>query len=113
MNILITHKCNPDIERRCGATALMYAAGNGHKEVVEILLSTKICNLDIQNTDGYTAFTLACYWGHIAICLLLIDAGCDYNLVDERGKTGIDWLMDQHPIEAPVVQVDAHTAGFI
>ena len=83
----------------------MYASGNGHKDVVEIMLSTGKCNLDIQNLDGYTAFILSCYWGHTPISLVLIEAGCDYSIVDERVKTGIDWLMEEHPLEVLAVQV--------
>eukprot|EP01043_Picozoa_sp_COSAG02_P067235 COSAG02_NODE_10731_length_1872_cov_1.472645_1_plen_380_part_00 len=50
------------------------------------------CDLDAKNKDGYTAFLAACSKGHKghADCMqLLVDAGCDTAVTDNRGRTAL------------------------
>ena len=56
-------KADPDIKDKGGNTALMWAASQGHKEIVEILLKAK-ADPNIKNSKGRTALTAAAYFGH-------------------------------------------------
>ncbi|KAG5280477.1 hypothetical protein AALO_G00060470 [Alosa alosa] len=53
-----------------GWTALMFAARNGHFEVVKALLA-KGCDASPVNRSGKTAYDIARFWGHKHIAMLL------------------------------------------
>lgn len=69
-----------------GAEALHYAAGLGHKEVVESLLAE---GADIKATDekGMTPLHLAAMGGHKHVVELLLAKGADVNAKEEGGVT--------------------------
>ena len=113
-----------NLQDKDGATALMWAAGTGHRKVVDILL-THSCDLNRQDKDGQTALIWACsngsfftyslthslsssthslthsltsslgLVGNIPIAMALIDAGCDYSLKDKDCKSGMEWLREK------------------
>ena len=58
-------------------TALMYAARNGHVEVVQLLLDVGV-NKDIEDDNGQTALAKAVQHGHLELAKLLQEAnpGC-------------------------------------
>ena len=58
-------------------TALMYAARNGHVEVVQLLLDVGV-NKDIEDDNGQTALAKAVQYGHLELSKLLQEAnpGC-------------------------------------
>ncbi|KAM3611573.1 uncharacterized protein V6R79_020695 [Siganus canaliculatus] len=53
-----------------GWTALMFAARNGHYNVVEAMLSQG-CDKFLVNTSSQTAYDIAKFWGHRHICNVL------------------------------------------
>ena len=60
-----------NIQNNYGWTALMFASGNGHHQVVERLLS-KEPDINIQKKNGRTALMSACRNGlHQVVTLLL------------------------------------------
>ena len=80
-----------DIESRCidcGGTALGHAARNGHKGVVEFLISN---GADVNvNIDG-TPLHPAAFKGDKEIAELLIAKGADVNAMDDNGDTPLNW----------------------
>ena len=43
-------------------------------------------NLDWQNNDGWTALHWCAYFNHPEIAKMLLDAGADVNIQNEKGK---------------------------
>jgi ankyrin repeat protein len=80
-----------DIESRCidcGGTALGHAARNGHKGVVEFLISN---GADVNvNIDG-TPLHPAAFKGDKEIAELLIAKGADVDAMDDNGDTPLNW----------------------
>lgn len=67
-------KYSPDVNIRnqFGMTALMLAAENGQKEIVEIILANDgIKGINYTNNDSYTALSLAAATGHSEIVRIL------------------------------------------
>jgi len=75
-----------------GSTALHIAAGNGHLEVVQVILGTVggTNSLDIPDKDGWTAFHLATYFGQLEILKTLVAANVNVEAQTNEGKTALD-----------------------
>jgi hypothetical protein len=71
-----------------GAAPLMYAAGYGHKAIVQQLLNSKA---DVDAKDDYreTALLEAAGNGHEAVVQQLLDSKADVNAKSYDGKTGL------------------------
>ena len=79
-----------------GQTALMFAASNGHVEIVKELLKAG-ANINKQScTEGLTALMLAAENGHIAVIKLLLSYNSkkhnrlNIGIKNENGKTVLD-----------------------
>ena len=77
---LLLERCNPEesglnIKDENEQTAFMAACCNGHKDVVQLLLSCPDNDIDLnaRNNRGITAFMMACSNGHKDIVHLLLD----------------------------------------
>lgn len=73
-----------------GDNALIIAARNGFKKIIEALIHVK-ANLNLQNKEGETALIAASKAGKKEIVLLLIDNYAEINLKDKSHKTALDW----------------------
>ncbi len=86
------NEANINYKDKNGNTALMKASMNGHRAIVDTLISHK-ADINIQNKYGETAFMLSCGWEHIDIAVSLIEAGCDCSLrTIKANNSGIDFL---------------------
>ena len=65
---------------RYGQTALMLAAGAGHRELVETLIAHR-ANLNITAKFGLSALMLAVVAGNVEVARLLAKAGADLSLL--------------------------------
>ena len=76
-----------DLERATdhGETAAMFAAFNGHLEVVQFL-HTAGCDLDKANNNGNTAGILAAESGHLEVVQFLHRAACDLEKANNNGN---------------------------
>ena len=67
--------CDVDCRNDRGMTALMIAANNGHKHVVDVLVA-HYCKLDVQSNNGETALMIAAHLGHKDILDALVAHNC-------------------------------------
>ena len=74
-----------------GDTPLNSAAGNGHKEIVELLIS-KGADVNAKNAVN-KPLHMAAERGHKEIVELLIAEGADVNAKENFGPTALDWAI--------------------
>ena len=87
---LIENGVDPNQVMKTGLSALMYAAGEGHEEVVRALLkanATTTQTLHGGALGGYTALHFACLTGRLKMVDLLLKAGADPKAQSHRGLT--------------------------
>ena len=96
VKVLLENKCDINLQNRNGINALIAASFGGHLNIVHLLISKK-CDLDGQSFDGNSALMDACQKGHIDIAVALTNAGCNANLVNKKGKTAMEILINRHP----------------
>ena len=89
---------SPSVRDEDGNTAIMIcAAGNLHKALRMLLdhcrRSREREQMDLRDGegDGRTALMMAAHNGHREACQELLDAGCNFKLKCERGKTAADY----------------------
>lgn len=92
---LLQGRANVNAKDIRGMTALMLAAGTGHKESVEILLQQKNIEINVQENRGFTALMGAAYSGHEEIVALLIEKGAKVGLLDKEGKSALAWAKEK------------------
>ncbi|KAJ3073118.1 hypothetical protein HDU98_002207 [Podochytrium sp. JEL0797] len=72
-----------------GFTALHFASGLGHLEVVKTLLDSKADPNRIDKLGKLTPLLHACRAGHLDVVKLLISKGANVFAADSQGKTGL------------------------
>ena len=72
----------------CGSTALMFAAFNGHNNIVKSLLQNG-ADVNAAKTGGCTALIIAAENGHKDIVESLLQNGADVNAVEKNGETAL------------------------
>jgi hypothetical protein len=78
---------------RHGSNALMWAAGGGHEDVCDFLITE--CGMDINtgNKVGRTAFHWAVRADQLLTCRWLVARGADPGLQMKDGSRALDWAM--------------------
>jgi ankyrin repeat protein len=72
-----------------GTTPLMHAADVGQLDVLRLLLADRAVLDAVHPSDDSTAFHCACVNNHVACAEALARAGCDVDIKDPRGRTGL------------------------
>lgn len=88
-----------------GWTPLHYAASNNHPisvEVIEMLLDYN-AYIDAESPNQTTPLMMAARYGYPATVKLLLEAGADVSLHNEKGLTAVDFAQASHRTE--VVQM--------
>ena len=126
VRLLYNCAVNPNVADENGQTVLMIAAGQGHAEIVKILLAHewedetmvmtshyggatfgKPAEVDARDSRGSTALIAAATHGHAEVVQLLLDAGAKVNAATERGLTAIMQAAMKGQVEAVKVLLAA------
>ncbi|MFI4983989.1 MAG: ankyrin repeat domain-containing protein, partial [Rickettsiales bacterium] len=76
-------------------TALHYAAQNGNKEVVVLLLAVQGVEINAKDGEGKTALHYAAQNGNEEVVVLLLAVqGVEINLKDNKGKTALSYAVE-------------------
>jgi ankyrin repeat protein len=94
---------NPDLvtaKKDDGTTPLHWAANNGKKKIVEMLLEHG-ADVNAKDNAGYTPLHLALWNGSLNAGIkemveVLLAHGADVNAKADDGKTPLDWAMSNH-----------------
>ncbi len=90
VKLLLDHYADPNIADYLGRTALIYASGNGHTDIVETLVMEKALDLNGKDLDNTTALMYASMDGYIkTVEILLACPGTDTMMVDNFGYNAL------------------------
>jgi ankyrin repeat protein len=78
-----------DAKDNYGWTALVVAARQGNRDVVELLLDRQ-ADINAQTVYGETALTCTAAYGHRDVVELLVRRGADTNAQNRMGRTAED-----------------------
>ena len=87
IKLFIENGIDPDmVIDKYETTLLMWAAKNGHNELVEVLIKA---GADINKKDkiGESALITACFWEQPKIAKIIINAGGNVNITNNYGTT--------------------------
>ncbi|XP_067420069.1 ankyrin repeat, SAM and basic leucine zipper domain-containing protein 1 [Emydura macquarii macquarii] len=89
VELLLSRNANPNVACRKQMTPLMYAAREGRRQVVALLVACG-SQINAQDENGYTALTWASHQGHKYVVFKLLELGADKTLQTKDGKTPAD-----------------------
>ncbi|MDN5835963.1 MAG: ankyrin repeat domain-containing protein [Nitrosospira sp.] len=75
-----------------GWNPLIYAATNGHANIVELLLGGGV-QIDATSENGTTALMMAARGNHSDAVKVLLKNGADPNIRNESGGTALKWAL--------------------
>lgn len=82
-----------------GKTALMYAIKHKRMKAISMLINRKNVDVNKTNHRKQTALFYAAKYGNKAIAKLLIDAGANWNVVDQAGLTPFQYAVKKKNID--------------
>ena len=105
---LVRSGARTDIQTDMGRTPLMFAAEDGHDDIVSFLVESG-ASLDVRDKYGETAVSAAAYKGYLNIVKVLCQQGADVNISDEEGKSPVIRAAerDHYDIVATLLQYGA------
>jgi ankyrin repeat protein len=86
VKVLLAAGANPNATNNF-SSALPAAAYQGHSDVIVLLLAQSRIKIDAQDVDGNTALMWAAEHGNLDIVDLLVKAGANPSLKNNRGET--------------------------
>jgi ankyrin repeat protein len=87
---LVEEHIPPDQKDIRGTTPLWQAAARGHKDVVQVLLATKVVNVNAKSIAQRTPIFWAAANGHIEVVRLLLDHGARHDYKDADGQSPLE-----------------------
>ncbi len=79
---------NLDLKDKKGYSPLMWAAHNGHYEVVNLLLSLE-ADIHSRDNNGNSVLMAAVFKGNLGIVKLLLDKGADPDACNYKKQTAL------------------------
>ncbi len=86
---LISDGFDPNTVNKLGSTALMYAAQQGHLEIVKRLIAVHKVNVNAENYQGNTALMMASQKDYVEVVKALLLAGATVDNVSKKGWNAI------------------------
>uniref|UniRef100_A0A452FA63 Ankyrin repeat, SAM and basic leucine zipper domain-containing protein 1 n=3 Tax=Capra hircus TaxID=9925 RepID=A0A452FA63_CAPHI len=86
IELLLSRNADPNVACRRLMTPIMYAARDGHPQVVALLVAHG-AEVNTQDENGYTALTWAARQGHKNVVLKLLELGANKMIQTKDGKT--------------------------
>ncbi|XP_003475188.1 ankyrin repeat, SAM and basic leucine zipper domain-containing protein 1 [Cavia porcellus] len=86
VDLLLSRNADPNVACRRLMTPIMYAARDGHPQVVALLV-VHGADVNAQDENGYTALTWAARQGHKNVVLKLLELGANKMLPTKDGQT--------------------------
>ena len=86
--IYLSKKVN-EIEEKAESVALFKAAAGGDMNALAAQLESN--SINTRNKDGKTALHIACEAGQLDIVDFLLDAGADRSILDDDGRTALNY----------------------
>lgn len=85
-----------------GMTPLMWAAHEGHHDIVGVLIDAG-ANIDLQHKTGSTALHYAAFNNHPTVMRMLVDRGADQNIKKKNGETAREFAAGNGNMECAVL----------
>lgn len=79
---------NLDLKDKRGYSPLMWAAHNGHKDIVILLLSLE-ADIHSRDLNGNSILMAAVFKGHLGIVQLLLEKGADPDACNYKKQTAL------------------------
>ena len=94
INVLLNAGADPDIADAKGATWIHQAVvGSCSKETLQTIIQHG-ADVNATNENSITALVMACVRGKVEAINVLLDAGADRNITDDKGATWIHHAVD-------------------
>ena len=87
-----------DAKNQGQAEPLIFASYYGNIEIVNVLISWK-SNVNAQDGHGWTSLIFAARYGHVEVAKALLDAGADWTIKSNKGKTAKDVARDDRIVK--------------
>jgi ankyrin repeat protein len=84
---LIAKGADKEMKDNDGDTALYIACGNGHSEMVKLLIESGVGKETVTSIHGSTPLIIACAKGHFEVVKMLIESGVDKDKEAGDGST--------------------------
>jgi ankyrin repeat protein len=95
--------------RRGGWTVLMFAAREGHVDIVRLLLDHGAdANVTSESRDGATPLTIAAEHGHVEVIKLLLSRGADVNGRNAHDNTALMYAAQYNHVDVAKVLLNAN-----
>lgn len=91
---LLQNGASPDAKDKSGNTAMMGACFKGYLNLVDLLYQYHAA-INTLNSNHATALVFAATFGQLKIADYLLEKGADRNLRDNRGKSALDYAINQ------------------
>ena len=88
--------CDVNHVNNDGTNGFMLACSNGHKDIVELLVTKSNCDVNHVNKNGWNGFMYACQNDHKDIVELLVTkSSCDVRVMNKSNKTAFDYAYER------------------
>lgn len=94
VKFLLQNGAAPDAKDKSGNTAMMGACFKGYLNLVELLYQHHAA-INSLNLNHATALVFAATFGQLKIAIYLLEKGADRNIRDNRGKSALDYAINQ------------------
>ncbi|KAM8972067.1 ankyrin repeat, SAM and basic leucine zipper domain-containing protein 1 [Pelodytes ibericus] len=98
VELLLSRNADPNVACRKQMTPVMFAAKEGHSQVVALLVAHG-ADINAQDENGYTGLTWAAHGGHKTTVLKMLELGADKTLLTKSGYSPADIARTHNHLE--------------